>query len=580
MAKFCHAEEYSLGDVFDGKTSYIVPDYQRGYIWKDEKVNDLWNDLIGNYQNHPEEEYLLGPIVTVQKPLKEPNEIVDGQQRLITLTLIFCAFRNIIKKTRPKSSDDQGDYDDLVNSLNKLIQFNDNDVLIEMNNSDDNRVFCNICNGKNIENFPKTSVSTNYNTLLKSATRLCNDYFKKLTYRNALREIRNILEVVKTNTSFVNVEITDEKHSYQVFESLNSKGEPLKQTALIKSHLLHIQKNNNIKSRWDKMMKEPTIEKDPDDFLYYSMLSRADSGKKEITKSTMYKTMKETCTKPEDVDTYLEGLDEDQKIIVQLNVPNRLILNNTIQDSDQIIHSLNGMLLINARYFRRPVITACRKWGFSAKTKKLVDCLVKFFFMYRIICKLDIDPIKRIAREVTYQIHNEEELDEIFRTILKNNSQQQVIDHVSKERFVQDFRLYASNKIQPKIAYYILCSFEYYLNESIGVSVNLEKMETEHIFPKKPKKDKWNNKDELSEYGHRLGNLTLLNRGWNASLSNRSFKDKLLRGDKCYNKSGIELNKNYLTKYSQWRIMEIKDREEQLVKLAEKVWDLNKFLST
>lgn len=585
MATAWTAKEQKLADILDGKTSYFIPKYQRAYRWKEETVEELWDDLIENYKDQTSQEYLLGPIVALQREFKEPYEIVDGQQRLVTLILLFCAFRDAIKEHSPEKEgteeeDDENDYCKLISEINKSIKSNgaSNHILIELNNSKDDSNFRNICNYKKNPTESKNNLLKNYNILFKKTKELCNEYFENQTYRRGISDIKEMIDAIKNKTSFVFVDIRNEDYVYHVFRSLNSTGEKLNQSDLIKSYLLNVTKNDNkIQQSWEKLMPDETITKDPDDFLYYSKLSRIKQKEKEPIKSSLYKIIKSDIKTSEDVCSYVTGLESDSKIFEILKKPEKLDAKKTHYHA-HFVHTFYGIQQINAKYFHRPIIAACREWGFCEETRKLIDCLLKFFFMYRTVCKLDIDRLKKISKDITHKIHDEKDLDEIFWTILKNDSHDPVTDNIDKQKFIEEFAK-SMNDLNAKTKTYILHSIEHKLQEAKGVPISLKDLQIEHIFPKKPDEEKWENKEELSEHKDRLGNLTLLDEKWNPKLSNSSFDDKLNKDEQCYSKSGIELT-SQLTKYAQWDIQAIEDREEYLIEMAKQVWDLEEYLKS
>ena len=86
----------SVNQLFgDPKTLYKIPLYQRPYKWVDEQVEQLWDDVFDAYKNEIEN-YFLGSIITA-KPAESDSvftDIVDGQQRLTTLMILFCVLRD------------------------------------------------------------------------------------------------------------------------------------------------------------------------------------------------------------------------------------------------------------------------------------------------------------------------------------------------------------------------------------------------------------------------------------------------------------------------------------------------------
>ena len=576
MAKICNSATYTLKETFEG-TYFSVPDYQREYTWShDKEVEDLYNDLIENYENNPDKAYLLGPIVTLQTPLHKPNEIVDGQQRLITLTLLFCAIRNALKKYIPKLKDDKEDYDDLVSKIDKSIIDENNKPHIKLNNDRDNEFFEKICTRKHIPDRgvrPKSNVINNYYELFGRINKLFDKYFQDKKDRERIRTVEKMFDNIRDNTCLVYIEITNDEYVYQVFQSLNSKGKKLRQADLIKSYLLS-KCPEKVKDKWRKIMDPKSISDNPDDFLYYSVLSRNCDA--DISKMNLYNHIRDNIKTQEDVGKYLEELIEDSEIIRVLYDPYMLYTDQSSK-STYYVHLLYGMRQINAKYFQRPVIAAYREWGLdNDKTRQLLDCLIKFFFMYRTICKLDIDRIKRISKDVTCAIIAGKELDEIFYKILKNKTINRIENNIEQKRFLDEFKN-NTDGLTKNVIKYILYSLEHQLQSRQGTQM-LEKFELEHIFPQKPKENDWPNRDELKKHTKRLGNITLLDHQWNASRNNRSFEDKMKAGDKCYKKSGLELNKQYLVNYEQWDIKKIEDREARLLEMAKKIWNLDEYV--
>ena len=79
--------------MFDGPHTYQIPSYQRPYSWGSEQVEQLWDDLYSAFEEKSEE-YFLGSIILIKKGDND-FEVVDGQQRMTTLTILFCVLRDI-----------------------------------------------------------------------------------------------------------------------------------------------------------------------------------------------------------------------------------------------------------------------------------------------------------------------------------------------------------------------------------------------------------------------------------------------------------------------------------------------------
>lgn len=100
------ASETSLRNLLEGGKQFQIPLFQRPYSWKKDNWETLWEDLMSLYTGAIKGSYFLGPIVTQSVPGTadgiSPFIVIDGQQRLTTLTIILAVLRNHLKK--PDSS--------------------------------------------------------------------------------------------------------------------------------------------------------------------------------------------------------------------------------------------------------------------------------------------------------------------------------------------------------------------------------------------------------------------------------------------------------------------------------------------
>ena len=158
------------------------------------------------------------------------------------------------------------------------------------------------------------------------------------------------------------------------------------------------------------------IQKNPDELIFYSLQSRYEG--RDIKIKDMYIDAKKRCTNPDSVNEYLEKLEVDLEILSYFADPDKLSKN---RDQTHLVHLLYGIKSIELTYFQRPIITAFREWGTDTNTLELVDCLLKFFFIYRKVGDRGIDILRRIARNITHQIIRGDNLNQVLWTILKDD---------------------------------------------------------------------------------------------------------------------------------------------------------------
>src|SRR3989344_2635891 len=85
----------TIMQLFEGSSYYQVPDYQRPYAWDNEQVEQLWEDIFTAFQENMDEYFLGSIILTDNKQNQKALDIVDGQQRLTTLMILFCCLRDL-----------------------------------------------------------------------------------------------------------------------------------------------------------------------------------------------------------------------------------------------------------------------------------------------------------------------------------------------------------------------------------------------------------------------------------------------------------------------------------------------------
>jgi uncharacterized protein with ParB-like and HNH nuclease domain len=97
-----NSQSKNIGELLGGnqRAKLIVPQFQRGYSWEKKHVEAFWNDIItfqkeSTTQGGPEK-YFLGPIV-VRSDSKDRVDLLDGQQRLATATILFAVLRDIAR---------------------------------------------------------------------------------------------------------------------------------------------------------------------------------------------------------------------------------------------------------------------------------------------------------------------------------------------------------------------------------------------------------------------------------------------------------------------------------------------------
>ena len=251
---------------------FHIPEYQRDYSWNKDNAQKLWDDVLSN----SEDGYLLGSIVVIKNGKK--YDIVDGQQRLVTLTLMFCAIRDYLHEKIANKSPSRESLIDGVNSRIAKIQLN----------TTDSSIFQKICD--NVGDIDHKKIRDTSTQLSKSQKKIIDNYkyfynkfdeycTQKFDFVNKSAEnietIRKKIEEISDGIIFSFIIALKEDHAFQIFDALNTTGEKLTQANIIKNYLVKISGENKEenKKRWEKILSEISVN-DHDGFLYESLVSR------------------------------------------------------------------------------------------------------------------------------------------------------------------------------------------------------------------------------------------------------------------------------------------------------------------
>lgn len=223
------ASETSLRNLLEGGKQFQIPLYQRPYSWKKENWETLWEDLMSLYTGEVQGSYFLGPIVTQSVPGAadgiSPFIVIDGQQRLTTLTIILATLRNHLKKPDANMAQE-------VEESYLLNKFKKNDDFFKlMPTQDDRDVYKNIIQSKKPKDLKKEGQ-------IYEAYKFFDAKFKKPELEEEVElDYIKFKHILLEKLLLVNITTDVNDNPYLIFESLNNKGEDLTQADLVRNYI-------------------------------------------------------------------------------------------------------------------------------------------------------------------------------------------------------------------------------------------------------------------------------------------------------------------------------------------------------
>jgi hypothetical protein len=255
---------------------YTVPPYQRDYSWTEEQWEDLWTD-IEEIAIRPDDTHYMGALVVEGRSDRE-FAVIDGQQRLATLSLLVLAVIARLQDLAAQGEDADGNRQRAEALRARFIGEKDPASLVESSKLSLN----DIDNAFYQDYLVQLRAPLNPRGLSKSNKLLwqCFQYFKRQVEawsqktRDGLQLARLISETAGRQLMFINIAVDDELNAYTVFETLNARGLELSATDLLKNYLFSRLRTaadlEALQRRWKALMATVQQERFPE-FLRYHL---------------------------------------------------------------------------------------------------------------------------------------------------------------------------------------------------------------------------------------------------------------------------------------------------------------------
>ncbi len=235
MPETIEAKELQLFSIFNDDYRFKIPDYQRPYAWTTEQTSELLDDLLfamGQVENVSDTSpYFLGSIVIIKNNLQPLAQIVDGQQRITTLTILFCVLRELAGSMSVKS--DRHGYIYAPGRESAGIPGHYRLTVRER----DKKFFQN-----NIQNTGKLSdfVENSHAKLSDSQERMLENtkYLLKTITKFDEKRRNTLMQFLAQRCYLVVVSTSDQNSAYRIFSVLNDRGLDLSPTDILKANVI------------------------------------------------------------------------------------------------------------------------------------------------------------------------------------------------------------------------------------------------------------------------------------------------------------------------------------------------------
>ena len=543
---------------------FIIPVYQRNYDWKQDNCKQLYNDLIKVIKDN-RESHFFGSIVSSLYDGHGSSEylIIDGQQRITTISLLLLAVVNLAKEKIEELESPK-----LLDKIWKTYLI---DEYVEENKIRLKHV------KHDSEAFEKLLFSTKEE--YDNSSNVTQNY---LYFYNRIKEQKELTldEIYQSVTKLVIIDIFlhKEDNAQLIFESLNSTGLELEEGDKIRNFVLmsldpKIQEDF-YKKYWHKIEQNTDYEVSTFIRDYLTLKQNRISSFKQI-----YVDFKEYVeTNKLEIETTLQ--DMLNYSIIYRNITHNTVGNSTV---NTVLARIN-QLEMSVTY---PFLLSLFQYSGTniLDNKELTNILevIEIYLFRRFISGIPTNALNKIFMTLhkdTLKIKKEADAyNEVLIYILLSKTGNGLFP--DDDEFIRSF--------STKNLYHIVPKNREYLFERLEAGNNLESSNViskmregvysvEHIMPQaltpQWKNELGENAEEIQQkWLHRIANLTLT--AYNSKYSNRSFGDKRDLPEKGFKESGIKLNQ-YIAAFAYWTENELKERQNYLNEKALKLWTLPK----
>jgi hypothetical protein len=543
---------------------YRIPRFQRDYSWDEEQWEDLWTDILGTLSPDGEPAHYMGYLV-LQTDDNRNFVVIDGQQRLTTLSLIVLAAMRLLKKLTAEGIHSDANRMRIDQLRTTYIGYLDPVTLTARNKLSLNR---------NNDAYYRDYLVTLSDQLpqrgFPASTRTMREAFE--WFERQLREhvknapdpgmaLARFIDAMSDKLFFTAITVSDELNAYKVFETLNARGVRLSATDLLKNYLFSVlargeesaHELDELERRWEEMVGRLGQESFPD-FLRMHWNSRNSFARQ----SELFKTVRSRIQKREQVFALLREMDEDIDTYLALSQPEA---SHWPPEWKRLAAELR-MFSVRQPY---PMLMAAKRRLADSDFGRLLRDTVVLAFRYNVISGQHTSEQERIYHTVANKLHRGEvstltEALNLLRPIYR-----------SDRAFMTDFTekvIKTTQSRNAKIVRYLLAKLE---RQSGGAELDPESanLTIEHILPQSPQAgwEAFSDRD-LEHFVYRLGNMALLEAGKNKAIENRPYADKR----PVLQTSAIKLTRELAEENAEWTPERIGQRQEKLARLATAVW--------
>lgn len=554
-----HGSEHPILKIFSDDFSFTIPPYQRPYSWTTEQAGELLSDLLEAQASaiaEPSEPYFLGSIVLIKQEANPAAEVIDGQQRLTTLTILLSALRQVLKELGMKDAENLNQY---IFQKGSVFANTPDRPRLSIRERDNGffREYIQDAN-KDISLLEKTPLTDPQKNLKSNY-----QFFVKELKPLGLEKCLSLAQYILNNCFLVAVSTPNMESAYRIFSVMNDRGMDLSYTDILKSEIIgaiSVDKREKYTDEWEDIEEGLGRAGFDDLFSHLRTVYRKVKSQDTLLKELRTYVIAKQPSSEVFIDDVLKAYAEAYRIIKNQDyaatsgaekVNELMAWLNRVDNADW----LPPALAFFVRNHQNPEILG----DFFSALERLAAVLM--------LSKANVNERVNRYAEILTAIEKGEDLFSTSSPLhLRQNEKEKALLALNSDIYNAKFSRYVLLRLDSLLA----DSSAKYDHKTISI---------EHVLPQNPRPDsqwlKWfPNEEERLEWTHRLGNLVLLARTKNSQARNFDFdKKKTSYFQTRGGVSSFALTTQVISE-KEWTLRTLEKRQKQAVDLLSQYWQI------
>lgn len=560
-------ENNTFSKLIGNGLTYRIPRFQRDYSWTDDEWEDLWADLMGTLLPGGESAHYMGYLV-LQSGDDKTFEVIDGQQRLTTVSIIVLAVLKNLQRLIDAGNDADASRRRMEQIRQTYLGYLDPVTLVARAkltlNRNNNSYYQDYL--VPLGHLPQRGFRASEHLLRKAFEwfdRRVAELLRKSTGSEGMR-LAQFVEDMSDRLFFTVITVTDELSAYKVFETLNARGVRLSATDLLKNYLFSVldrgsdtdQELRNLEERWDAVVGRLGAESFPD-FLRAHWNSRRPFARQ----AELFKTIRSQVNSREVVFQLLREMEQDLDTYLALSSPEASDWPQDIKGFASTLRTFNVRQPL-------PLLLAARRRFDAPDYAGLMRACVVISMRFNVICSYGTAEQERTYNAVAEQIAKGE-IRNLGAALAALAAMQAIYpnDAMFRAAFAEK-TIRTTQSRNSRVVRFILCALEKRLDGQ-DYSFTSDSFNIEHVLPQNPQEG-WDafGDEEADALTYRLGNMTLMQAGANKDLGNAPYTAKR----SVFEQSGFAITRKLATDHAEWTPERIAAHQHWMATQATSIW--------